>query len=321
MNREKSCGAVVFTSGEDGVVRYVLVRQRSGKYCFPKGHVEAGETEHQTALREIWEETGLHPAIISGFRETETYEVAKKPGTMKDVIYFLAEYSGQPLDPPVSDEIREVRLCSYREAMALLPTDSRKEILTKADHLLSGERTSAMIEIKQIMPDSKDAEIVSGINDEAFPPSEHIDLKDMFRMNESLGAGVFGLYDAEKLVGFTWGVGNSRCVYIFFLAIDAQHRGRGYGTQAIDALFRFYSEKQVILDFEELDPAAENYAQRVRRKNFYLHCGFHETGRFTIMNDERFEVVCNGGSLDEEGFRDIIRRIHEMIPFYQDVLL
>ena len=90
MDKEKSCGAVVFTR-ESGEIRYVIVEQRSGQHCFPKGHVESGETEQQTALREIWEETGLRPVIIPGFRETETYEVMKKPGTMKDVIYFIAE--------------------------------------------------------------------------------------------------------------------------------------------------------------------------------------------------------------------------------------
>ena len=136
MEKEKSCGAVVFTRDGEGSIRYVLVEQRSGKFCFPKGHVEGSETEHQTAMREIWEETGLHPVIIPGFRETETYEVEKKPGTMKDVVYFIAEYSGQTIDPPPTDEIRDVRLCTYEEALALLPTDSRKAVLTAADHFL-----------------------------------------------------------------------------------------------------------------------------------------------------------------------------------------
>ena len=134
MEKEKSCGAVVFTRDGEGSIRYVLVEQRSGNFCFPKGHVEGSETEHQTAMREIWEETGLHPVIIPGFRETETYEVAKKPGTMKDVIYFIAEYSDQAIAPPPTDEIRDVRLCTYEEAMELLPTDSRKAVLTAADH-------------------------------------------------------------------------------------------------------------------------------------------------------------------------------------------
>ena len=125
----------------------------------------------------------------------------------------------------------------------------------------------------------------------------------------------------QTLVGFIWAVSNERCVYIFFLAIAEQYRGRGYGTQAIDGLFRFYSDRQVVLDFEELDPASENYAQRVRRKNFYLRCGFHETGRYTLLGGERFEVVCNGGALDAEGFLDLVLLIHELMPVYPGILL
>ncbi|MBQ4514996.1 MAG: NUDIX domain-containing protein [Anaerolineaceae bacterium] len=136
MEKEKSCGAVVFARNEDGGIRYILVQQRSGRYCFPKGHVEGNETEHQTALREIWEETGLRPRFIPGFRESETYEVRKAPGVFKDVIYFLAETDELPAHPPVSDEIHEIRLCSYEESLDLLPTESRRIILTLANDFL-----------------------------------------------------------------------------------------------------------------------------------------------------------------------------------------
>ena len=63
MTFEKSCGAVVFRNERrDGALqRYVLMIKHSsqGHYSFPKGHVEAGETEIKTAEREVFEETGL----------------------------------------------------------------------------------------------------------------------------------------------------------------------------------------------------------------------------------------------------------------------
>ena len=136
MNKEKSCGAVVYTR-EDGTIRYVLVQQRSGQYSFPKGHVEKDETEEQTALREIWEETGLRPQIIPGFRESETYELVKKPGTVKDVIYFLAEYSGQKFCPCETDAVA-AGLFTFEEALAVLPTESRRGVLRRAQEFLNG---------------------------------------------------------------------------------------------------------------------------------------------------------------------------------------
>jgi hypothetical protein len=83
----------------------------------------------------------------------------------------------------------------------------------------------------------------------------------------------------------------------------------------------FFSDKQVVLDIEELDPFVENYAQRVRRKSFYLRSGFHETGRYTMFNGKRFEVLCNGGPLDTERFLDLVLLIHDLMPVYPGILL
>ena len=58
MNFEKSCGAVVFVE-ENSSVRYLLMCSMEGVYGFPKGHMEGNETEIETALREVREETGI----------------------------------------------------------------------------------------------------------------------------------------------------------------------------------------------------------------------------------------------------------------------
>ena len=48
MNIERSCGAVVFTR-VNGEIRYVIIESIEGIFGFPKGHMEAGETEEETA--------------------------------------------------------------------------------------------------------------------------------------------------------------------------------------------------------------------------------------------------------------------------------
>ena len=55
---EKSCGAIVYTI-ENGEIKYLIVEEASGSHSFPKGHMENEETEEETALREIREETNL----------------------------------------------------------------------------------------------------------------------------------------------------------------------------------------------------------------------------------------------------------------------
>ena len=72
---DKSCGVVLFNSGKVLLLRHSPLSSRGGGHWdFPKGHIDDGETEIQTALRELEEETGIANAnVIDGFRDTITY--------------------------------------------------------------------------------------------------------------------------------------------------------------------------------------------------------------------------------------------------------
>ena len=134
MKHEKSCGAVVFTRTDKGV-KYLLIANLKGIYGFPKGHVEAGETEEQTALREIREETGLRVTLVSGFRAVDEHLIPEKQDTMKQIVYFLAEYEGQEVAYQ-KEELSGAYLVSYEEAMGMFQFESSRRILTEANHFL-----------------------------------------------------------------------------------------------------------------------------------------------------------------------------------------
>lgn len=73
MSMEKSCGAVIYRKSNDNVEFLGVKSKGNGDWGFPKGHVEAGETEKETAKREILEETGLNISLIEGFRTKVEY--------------------------------------------------------------------------------------------------------------------------------------------------------------------------------------------------------------------------------------------------------
>lgn len=130
MNLERSCGAVVFAR-INGEARFLILTEMQGAHSFPKGHMEGDETETQTALREIREETGLTPALLPGFRAEDEYDLAEKPGTRKHVTYFLAEYDGGPVTPRPG-EIREAQLLPYAQACQLIGHTGGRRVLEKA---------------------------------------------------------------------------------------------------------------------------------------------------------------------------------------------
>ncbi len=123
-------------SRDSGEIRYALVQQKGGVWGFPKGHMEAGETEKETALREIGEETGLSPALRPDFRAVIEYPLPEKPGVIKRVVYFCGEFSGQrPVPRP--GEIWDARMANYEEALALLTFDDTRELLKSVHGFLT----------------------------------------------------------------------------------------------------------------------------------------------------------------------------------------
>ena len=130
MKTEKSCGAVVFIRGI-AKTKYLLVKQKNGYYGFPKGHMENEETELETARREIKEEVGLNVDFIGDFRQAVEYQIPDADGTVKTVVYFLAEFKRQKIKIQES-EIEKYALVDYHKAMELIKYENIREVLKNA---------------------------------------------------------------------------------------------------------------------------------------------------------------------------------------------
>lgn len=124
---EKSCGAVVYQRTRFGVVRVLLVKNHNGRcWTFPKGHIEQNETEQQTAIREIKEETGLDVRIEPNFRQTSIYRPFGK--IKKQVVFFLARANESAVNMQQS-EIDYYLWVTIDEAMHLCKHENDTKIL------------------------------------------------------------------------------------------------------------------------------------------------------------------------------------------------
>ena len=132
---EKSCGAIVFYRAKDEL-EVLLVKNRNGRYwSFPKGHVELGENEKQTAVREIKEETNLDVTIQPGFRETSDYCPFGR--VRKRVVFFLAEAKNRDVRIQES-EIDYFIWVPFSKARSMCSYDNDLRVIDKAERYLGG---------------------------------------------------------------------------------------------------------------------------------------------------------------------------------------
>ena len=129
INKEKSCGAIVYRKYHGNTEILLIKHIKSGYWSFPKGHMEAGETEVETAQREILEETSIEVFIDDGFRETVTF--SPRRDTFKEVVYFVAKAKNYNFEPQ-QDEIAEIKWIEIGQAQSFLTFDNDKMIVNKA---------------------------------------------------------------------------------------------------------------------------------------------------------------------------------------------
>src|SRR3989338_2237218 len=113
--------------------KLILVRNKN-KWELPSGIIENGEKEEQAAIREVGEETGafINNPQMFGYRKLTAQKPVEKPEKQgmyypfphSYVIYFHADTS-QILERPHDEEIIEVKIVNFNEAVNLLTTESQ----------------------------------------------------------------------------------------------------------------------------------------------------------------------------------------------------
>lgn len=94
----KSCGVLAWRETEAEREYLIVFEQFSQCWSLPKGHMEAGETEEVTALRELSEETGLTAQLDTSVSAAIEYPIS--PISRKQVVFFPGRVSGTPRSQP-----------------------------------------------------------------------------------------------------------------------------------------------------------------------------------------------------------------------------
>lgn len=130
--KTKSCGIIPILKEKNKKIKFLLVQHNSGHWSFPKGGIKKGETEIETAQRELKEETGIIAfEILNNIWFTKKYSF-KKDGQSYDktVRYFLA-WVKNPKIKLLKPELQNYKWAEFEKAMEIITYPSAKNIIKK----------------------------------------------------------------------------------------------------------------------------------------------------------------------------------------------
>lgn len=131
----KSCGFIVYKA-ENNENFYLIIKSHNGDVGFPKGHMESGEGELQTAIRELKEETGMDVDTIHDFRYQIEYPLPRVPDAMKQTVYFLGKCASDDIIIQET-EVASAEFVTYDKAIEKLTFEETKNMLKKANDIIN----------------------------------------------------------------------------------------------------------------------------------------------------------------------------------------
>ncbi|XP_014475939.1 PREDICTED: bis(5'-nucleosyl)-tetraphosphatase [asymmetrical] [Dinoponera quadriceps] len=136
--QQRACGLVIFRRFQD-TVQYLLMQTSYGEHHWtpPKGHVDPGESDMETAVRETREEAGFVPGDLKIFENAKQEMAYKVNGVPKIVIYWLAELIDPGKSVKLSNEHQAFEWLPLREACNLAKYSEMREALNEFDRYIS----------------------------------------------------------------------------------------------------------------------------------------------------------------------------------------
>ena len=131
---EESSGGIIYRRGKAGI-EILLISDAKGRWTIPKGHVEEGEANRQTALREIREETGLRELRIIDWLGKTKFNYRRGDSLVLMTVYvYLIEAGGDTdkLTAGDSEGITGVKWFSVNEALDLIAYENMNNLLLLA---------------------------------------------------------------------------------------------------------------------------------------------------------------------------------------------
>ena len=164
-----------------------------------------------------------------------------------------------------------------------------------------------VITIKSFKKGKKMEKRLKNLYNSAFPADERAPFHLMISRLRKGRAEMLAAFDGEEFIGFAYTVCYEDLVYLFYLAIEEDKRGSGYGSLIIKGIKKKYQGKRIFLAREQLDISAQNYPQRISRHRFYLRNGFKDLPLYIKEASVVYDVMSIGGNILPEEYNHLIK--------------
>jgi 8-oxo-dGTP pyrophosphatase MutT (NUDIX family) len=138
LEREFSAGGVLIKriKGRPHLAAIRPQGKPEGVWALPKGNIDAGEAPADTALREVWEETGVHGRLVEKLGDVKyTYTRRNGVRVFKVVSFYLLTAGADRLgdiEERMRVEVAEARWLPLEQAPRLLAYGGERQMAQKA---------------------------------------------------------------------------------------------------------------------------------------------------------------------------------------------
>ena len=143
----------------------------------------------------------------------------------------------------------------------------------------------------------------------SFPAEERAPYLLLLNRAKKKKADMFAAVDenGDEFMGILYMLSDEKIAYIFYLAVSEEKRGKGIGGEILSAMKEHYNGKRIFLARERIEKNSGNFAERIKRREFYIRNGFTDYhDRFIREGIVVYAFMGIGGAVSREEYETLI---------------
>lgn len=148
----------------------------------------------------------------------------------------------------------------------------------------------------------KDKKQIKKIYTSSFQKEERMPFLLMMIMSCLWNTEFLAFYDGEILCGMIYLATIGKQSFIMFFAVDKGQRSKGYGGIILSKIKAMHPKNKIIVSIEPCNKESTDIEFCKRRKRFYMHNGYKDTGYIMKLGGTVQEVLINGGEFKKSSF-------------------